>query len=335
MNPIMCRPENSRDRIPAWAWPLLVCPRCRKPLPGTPGEELICSGCGPAGKIEEGILRFAVTGKDASIEWYRDKGGARFFERRQEPFAMSSLDAPLYHHYLAALRPRRTGAVVLDVGAGDGRNTAPWLEWGFERVIATDAVFAALARFRERIQAEHSEWLDRIVLIECDARRLPLCDEAAAVIFAIETLYYLNEDYPLALEECRRVLKPKGRLLLSERSWEGALLTRLFYGGVEGILSLADGRDMWDGSGDKMVRSRCFTEPELMEMVRAHGLTPLESKGQPLLSLVLGYLRGAGKLKAGDEELLPQVRALLQRLGDGGRMRRTHVVVAGKSLTHG
>ena len=161
--------------------------------------------------------------------------------------------------------------------------------------------------------------------------KLPLKANSVETAFAIESLYYLNEDYHLGLAECRRILKQTGRLLIAERSWEGAVLTRLLYGGVEEMLSLSDSRDMWDGPGVDPVRSRCFTEEELIAILQTHGLTPVERKGLPLIPLVLGYLRSEGKLKRDDQKLLPQVHLLLQRLGERGHMRRTHVIVAEKA----
>ena len=284
----------------------------------------------PVGEIEEGILRFAVT-EDASIAWYRSRGGSHFFERSHVPYAMSNLDTPMYHQYLASLRPADTNAAIVDVGSGDGRNTMPWLDWGFERVIAMDAVFSSLRRLRERLAADHPEWLERILLVEGDMRRLPLATNSVETVFAIESLYYLNEEYDLGLAECRRILKQTGRLLIAERSWEGAVLTRLLYGGVEAMLALSDSREMWDGSGVDPVRSRCFTEEELIAILQRHRLTAVECKGLHLVPLVLGYLRGEGKLTHDDQKLMPQVQLLLQRLGEHGHMRRTHVVVAKKA----
>jgi len=327
MNRVEKTPTNP---VNGWAR-FLACPHCKQPLSYN-SDLLVCPTCGPVGKVEAGILRFTLTREDASITWYRNRGGAHFFERRRVPYTMSSLDTPQYHEYLASVRPAQSNATVVDVGAGDGRNTVPWLDWGFERVIATDAVFASLTRFRERLIANHPGWLDRVLLIECDARRLPLAADSVETALAIESLYYLNEDYPLGLVECRRILKSTGKLLLAERSWEGALLTRLLYDGVKAMLLLSDSRDMWDGTGDDLVRSRCFTEPELITILREHGLTPIECKGVSMIALVLGYLRREGKLKPADQELLPQVYALLQNLGDHGSIRRTHVVVAEKTL---
>jgi ubiquinone/menaquinone biosynthesis C-methylase UbiE len=317
------------DGVAAWARSLLVCPCCKMPL-SCNSNQLICSACGPIGKVEDGILRFAVT-EDASIAWYRSRGGSHFFERSHVPYAMSTLDTPVYHQYLASLRSSDTKVAIVDVGAGDGRNTIPWLDWGFERVIAMDAVFSSLRRLRERLTADHPEWLERILLVEGDMRRLPLAANSVETVFAIESLYYLNEDYDLGLAECRRILKQTGRMLIAERSWEGAVLTRLLYSGVEAMLALSESREMWDGSGADAVRSRCFTEEELVAILEKHGLIAVERKGVHLAPLLLGYLRGEGKLTRDDQKLLPQVRLVLQRLGEHGHMRRTHVVVAKKA----
>jgi hypothetical protein len=50
---------------------------------------------------------------------------------------MTALDTHVYHGYLAELRPNDSDALIVDVG-GDGRNTIPWLNWGFRRVVVID-----------------------------------------------------------------------------------------------------------------------------------------------------------------------------------------------------
>ena len=166
---------------------------------------------------------------------------------------MSALDAEVYHGYLAELRPDDLDAVVLDVGGGDGRNAVPWLRWGFRRVVVVDPVRDALARLRERLAAEHADWLNRVLLIEADARQLPLRERCADRVQAIESLAYLNGDYSSGLVECTRVLADGARLLVADRDYEGGLLARLFYGGgVRGMLEQAPSRDIWDGNNARV-----------------------------------------------------------------------------------
>jgi SAM-dependent methyltransferase len=312
---------------PAWATGLLACPRCHAPLRFAP-PVLCCGDCGEVGHWEDGIACFDVPDNDPSIAWYQSVGGTRFHERTQIPQTMSSLDTPIYHSYLAGVRPDCRKSVIVDLGAGDGRNTLPWLSWGYERIVAVDAVAASLARFRAHLSEEHPEWLEHVLLVQADVRRLPLISGGVARAIAIETLYYLNEDYAAGLAECRRVLDSGGLLLTAERSWEGALLTHLLYGGVEALCQLAESRDVWDGEPGHRVRSRSFTEDELCAELARAGFAVLARKGVSVLSVVLGYLRGQGAITAANETYLPQVRQCLQMLAEQGAMRKAHVVTA-------
>lgn len=312
---------------PAWATRLLACPHCRAPL--SPAADVFtCTRCGEVGHWCDGIACFGASTDDPSVAWYESVGGTNFHERIQIPFTMSSLETPIYHAFLRVVRPSDPSAVIVDLGAGDGRNTEPWLAWGYQRVIAVDAIAASLGRLRDRVRSAHPEWLDRLLLVQSDLRRVPLATGSVGLALAIEALYYLNEDYARGLSECRRILDSSGLLLTSERSWEGALLTHLLYGGVPALCRLRDNRDVWDGEPGEGVRSRCFTEEELLTALRDAGFTPLECKGVPALAVVLGYLRGQNRLSADDEAYLPQVRACLQTLAERGTLRRTHVVVA-------
>jgi SAM-dependent methyltransferase len=283
--------------------------------------------------VEHGILRFGVRPDDEGTRWYVAKGGSNFSARMRIPYTMSSLDAPVYRGYIKDLEPVRGGAVALDVGAADGRNTDPLLEYGCGRVIATDISVASLARLQQRVAAEHPEWLERLALIECDARQLPIASNSVDTVVCTEVLSHLNEDYLDGVRSCARVLKPgtAARLLLSERAWEGCLLARLLYSGVAGLVQMKDSREMVDGAADQSVRSRTFTEAELAAMVQRVGLTVLERKGTPLLSLVFGYLSGKGVIGAADQPHLAEVQALINMLGETGVFRRTHTLVAHKA----
>ena len=317
--------------LPRWAYEILMSPQTRSPLTEQQGR-LIAPDGEVAGNIVEGIACFPIPTSDRSIEFYRAIGGARFHERAAVPYSMSALDTEVYQSYLAELRPHDPDAVIVDVGGGDGRNAMPWLQWGFRRVVVIDPVRAALCRLRARITAEHLDWLDRLLLIEADARQLPLRGRCAERVQAIEALAYLNEDYERGFAECIRLMTEGGRLLVADRDYEGGLLTRLFYGGgIAGMLEQAGSRDIWDGNDRSIVRSRSFTAEEFAAMMRNHGLRILSHTGISVLSLILGYERANGRLAAEDEAHLTRARALLGELGRTGRMRRSHVIIAERS----
>lgn len=86
-------------------------------------------------------------------------------------------------------------------------------------------------------------------------------------------------------------MSPSARLLLSDRDYEGALLTRLlYYGGVPALLEMADSRQMWDGEGAGRVRSRCFTRAEMIGAVQQEGLQVVEAHGISMFSLLVSFL---------------------------------------------
>ncbi len=320
--------ERAADQIADWAWELLESPG---------GEPLRCEGTTvwaadrPIGNIDNGILRFQMMTEDPSMEYYRTIGGAHFHERSAVPFAMTSLDTSVYHDYLREFAPNSRDSLVVDVGGGDGRNALPWLLDGFRRVVVIDATAAALSRFRARVLAENPEWLERLVLIECDARALPLANDTADRVLAIESLYYLNEEYEQGLAECYRVMRPQARLLLADRTYEGALLTRLlYYGGVGGMLETADRREMWDGENQHRVRTRCFSREELHAILTARGFEIIEWGGISAFSLLLSFLSKLDRLGPHAEAQLAAVHQLLISLGRTGCCRRCHVVIVAK-----
>ncbi|HET9393817.1 MAG TPA: class I SAM-dependent methyltransferase [Candidatus Rubrimentiphilum sp.] len=285
-----------------------------------------------ARSVQRGVLRCLTTERDAGIEYYRSIGGAHMHERAAVSFAMTALDTVVYREYLSALRPPSLDALIVDVGGGDGRNAWPWLEWGYKRVVVIDPIISALDRFRSRVAEQRPEWLNNLLLIEANARRIPLVAGCAARVQAIEALYYLNEAYEDGLRECARVLSDSGQLLVSERDYEGGLLMSLLYGSLEECLAQAESRDVWDGTAGLRVRSRCFTADELDGLLTRNKLRIVSHRGISALSLVLGYLRSAGKITNEDEARIDDVHGLLRKLGPTGSMRRCHVVVAEKNL---
>jgi SAM-dependent methyltransferase len=317
------------EPIADWAWSVL-----NRPGGGRVSRhenQLIDAEGRPVGQIDNGVVRFTVSSDDASIEYYRSIGGAHFNERSSAAYAMTTLDTPIYHGYLRQVAPRRRNAVVVDVGGGDGRNAFPWLEWGYKKVVVIDPVATALRRFRDRVAACNASWLQRLLLIKSDARALPLASRCADRVLAIESLSYLNEDFERGLRECRRIMRPDALLLLADRDYEGALLARLFYyGGVAAMLEMGGSRDLWDGIGEKRVRSRCFTSAELSAAIKGEGLRVLEAHGISSFSLILSFLSKLDRLGETSEAQRDEVGRLLSSLGQHGSMLRSHVLIAGR-----
>lgn len=323
--------KTSTVDIPSWATDFLRCPDTGAAVSRV-GDRLVRAPDVEVGRINDGMVHLPVSTTDDNIRLYREVGGPHFWERVSLDYAMSALDTPVYHRHLESVRPPDAGSVIVDVGGGDGRNSLPWLQQGYRRVIVVDAVGEGLARFRARVANERPEWIDHLLLIEGDARRLPLADSCAHTVIAIESLFYLNEAYELGLAQCRRLLTCDGKLLLSERDYEGGLVLQLLYRGIAGMLESGSSRIVVDGPPDQLMRSRCFTEQELIGLLKANGLAIQSVRGISLMSVVLGWMRNKKMIEPDAARHLPAVSKLLGELGHHGRVRRCHVVVATRKV---
>jgi ubiquinone/menaquinone biosynthesis C-methylase UbiE len=132
------------------------------------------------------------------------------------------LEPPLRGPRLAFLRDEvRPGDRALDLGCGTGDFTAALVVQGAQAV-GTDVAEAALTRARAR----HPGLDFRLVPIDGP---LPFSDNAFDVVWASEVIEHVA-DTARWLSEVRRVLAPRGRLLITTPS-HGRLL--LAIGGIE------------------------------------------------------------------------------------------------------
>ena len=90
---------------------------------------------------------------------------------------------------------------ILDMGCGTGAMSARLTGWG--EVVSMDYSPLALA-FARRRGLKH--------LLGADAMRLPLASNSFDLITVMDVLEHLEDD-EAALRECRRVLKPGGRVI--------------------------------------------------------------------------------------------------------------------------
>ncbi len=101
----------------------------------------------------------------------------------------------------AGLAPGST-ADVLDLGCGNGRVSAALADRGHQGVlVAADLSFGMLVG----VGAEQTR-------VQLDAHDLPFADDAFDVVLAAHMLYHVA-DRTRAARECRRVLRPGGRLV--------------------------------------------------------------------------------------------------------------------------
>lgn len=312
--------------LPDWANDLLVCPETKSPLKVMQSSLIDENGMRIA-KIDHGLIRFGVGEDYEDTRYFRSIGGAHFYERHKIALSMSALDTSVYQRALGHLDPFKHD-LVLDLGGGDGRNAGHLLESGFTRLIVTDVAGDALLRFRRRLAARDPALLDRVLLVECDARKLPIREGILGAALAIEVLTYLNEDYGIGVRELRRCLRHHGVAFVSEHDWAASLLTRVMYKGLPALLKNAENRDSWDGVADATVRSRSFTCEELVEIFSTEGFHVRPMGGVPLLSMAIGFLHGLGRLDQPSEAERSQLGDLLKTLSETSAPFRCNIIHA-------
>lgn len=105
-------------------------------------------------------------------------------------------------------------------------------------------------------------------------------------------------------------------------------MTCLLYSGVKQMLEVGNTGYMIDGFGRDMLRSRCFTEQELLDVLQSNGLKPIRCEGTPVISILLGYLRGQGKIPETDIVFFEEVIEFFKKYSSIAEHRRTHIVIA-------
>jgi SAM-dependent methyltransferase len=141
---------------------------------------------------------------------------------------------PWYHRYLGALlddrglttwvRAKRQlmelvggvdGKVVVDGGSGFGMVSNLFATWGAERVWSVE-LHEPMIRSHRLVNAVHfPDLTGRVVPLRSDVAHLPLRDSSADLVVSIEAIshYY---DVDTFLDECRRVLRPGGWVVISD-----------------------------------------------------------------------------------------------------------------------
>ena len=138
----------------------------------------------------------------------------RFSDAAARYAALADIQAAVARHLAEKLDVR--GAVVLDVGAGDGAVAGNLLQAG-GRVVALDAAWGMVEAGRRRFSG--TAW------VQADACALPFGDKCFDVV-ASASAYQWVYSLPCAFSEARRVLRPGG--LFSAVMFAGGTLAEFF-----------------------------------------------------------------------------------------------------------
>ncbi len=189
------------------------------------------------------------------------------------------LDAHAAARSAALGRPLR----VLDLGGGTGGTAVPLAAAGHD-VTVVDPSPDALASLRRR--AAEAGTSDRVHPVQGDTDSVgePGPDGArpAYDLVCLHGTLEVVDDADTALANVAAVLAPGGTLSLVVAQRLPAALARALAGQfarARAVLERPDGR--W---GDDDPAPRRFDEPEVLHLLRAHGLTPVDSHGVRIFS---------------------------------------------------
>ena len=131
---------------------------------------------------------------------------AAFTGERLTNAVTGQLEAEHYHRYLLAVGVC-AGRDVLDVATGEGYGAA---------MLAAQARTVTACDLAEDVVARATEAFVRpnLRFVTGDARRLPMPDGSVDVVVCFEALEHFAE-HEIFLDEVRRVLRPRGMLLIS------------------------------------------------------------------------------------------------------------------------
>ena len=144
---------------------------------------------------------------------------------------VARLAASTRAHALWALDPS-SGERILEIGCGGGNALVEIADsvGPDGRAVGLDASPRMLDRAQDRLEGRNGGSIAAVAL--GDARALPFEDATFDAIYVAETLELFSAcETETVLEECRRVLRPEGRLVVASMDragWEGTAFVRAY-----------------------------------------------------------------------------------------------------------
>jgi ubiquinone/menaquinone biosynthesis C-methylase UbiE len=210
-------------------------------------------------------------------------------DRYQRLFQWSPAASALYE--CADIRP---GHVVADFGCGPGYTAVEIARWvgpaGRVHALDINADFVALACKN----ADAAGVGDRVTVHRCDGSTLPLPDESLDRLTARNTLIYVD-DPEATLRECRRVLRPAGKLHAIEGDWPMMVIEPIAAADLSALVAAGSRACRTPDIGRKLyalVRRAGFAAIEVQLVTRSD----TEGRLLPMIQNIAEYARGSGKI---------------------------------------
>lgn len=232
-------------------------------------------------------------------------------------------------HFVAGCAPNLAGARVLDVGSGLAGAAIILASHYGAQVDCLNVVEQQVVWSKELIGMHGLE--DRVRVHLGSACDMPFADGTFDVVFCLEAAHCFA-DKPRFLAECRRVLRPGGRLLLADAvATSQNYLLRWEWLAQLPLVTWSDWRGFILASGLSMEQERSIAGevyPGFMQWLDRK--QPRERMLQRLIRRAWleenGWWRRAGRLARLPLQLLSILPALVRRFGDGLLWKRDYFV---------
>jgi len=176
----------------------------------------------------------------------------------------------LVQHFLDTLRQETVGqasGLVLEVGAGSGRNFPWYIPEQVERVEAIEPDATMLRYARERLSHARVP----ISLVQAPAEALPFAD--AIFDSAVATLVFCSVLDPLqAVREVKRVMKPKGSIFLVEHVRAQGKIAAHIQNALVPLTTRLAGNCHWNRDTEQTLTQSGF---EIVSSRRLRGIQPI------------------------------------------------------------
>ncbi|MCC6013368.1 MAG: class I SAM-dependent methyltransferase [Candidatus Verstraetearchaeota archaeon] len=177
------------------------------------------------------------------------------------------------------------GNIILDLGAGSGRNSKYVLKKGAKLVIAADFSKRMLENLLSNLGKEEKE---SIIPIRCDAIYLPFRSSVFDKILYIATLHHIpnKEMRKMSIKECYRVLKKGGRIIITTWSLIQMRFLRKILSIIYMYLKGYEFGDIYVPWGKEKRFYHLFTMRELKSLVRESGFIIEKAYGEKVNSKI-------------------------------------------------
>ncbi|MBC7112895.1 MAG: class I SAM-dependent methyltransferase [Candidatus Methanomethyliales bacterium] len=177
------------------------------------------------------------------------------------------------------------GEIILDLGAGSGRNSKFLVERGAAFVVAADISSEMLKVLMSNLKRDYWSFVEPV---RCDALYLPFSPSAFDKVIFVATIHHIpgNLSKLRALQEVKRVLKRNGAILIT--AW--ALIQLRFLRRLPAmIMNWLKGREFGDiyiPWGKKKRFYHLFTVKELRSLVKDAGFCVEKAYGEKVSSRI-------------------------------------------------